>query len=90
MGYKYETLEDIIKLYGNPILQFRPEGNFTELDEQIYIPYECALFKINHVSEIIVYCNRGNNEWYCNCALGSRFVIRELLKRLEERNINEN
>jgi len=83
MNYNYEKIEDVIKLLGEPIMRFKPTGDFSLKEKKFYVPYECAIFKTDHVSEIIVYCNRGDNEWYCNCPMGSRFVIRELLKGLE-------
>ena len=81
-----ECIENLIKRYGEPILRFKPHGEFTH-DQRMTgdIPIECAVFKIEHISELIVYENYGNNRWYANGCIASRFVIKELLRRLKDK-----
>jgi hypothetical protein len=79
------TYEEIIETYGHPILQFTPSGNFTEV--QIMsgdIPSEIMIVKINHVSEFMVLSRIDEDSWVANH--GERWVIRELLKKLDKNN----
>lgn len=87
------TLNELIKIYGEPVLRFSPTGNFTK-DHYIlcYVPIECIVFKkdVNKYNPIdIVVCSRfgrskysENTEWVIS--EGERWVIRELLVHLKK------
>lgn len=76
---RYEKEDEIIKQRGEPVLRFKPQGNFTEKERlQDDIPDECMVFRINHSSEYMVFAKY--NDWVCNH--GERWVIRELLSRI--------
>ena len=65
--------------YGEPILRFLTGASF-EQRQFGDIPYECCVFKIDHVTNVMVVSRYGNNDdWYPNC--GERAVICELLGR---------
>jgi len=77
---RYMTEEEILKHHGEPVLRFKPHGEFTEYDINIgNVPDEVMVVKIDHVSEFMVFSYY--NGWVCNN--GERWVIRELLKRLD-------
>lgn len=80
MGYK---LQDLIKEYGKPVLQFKPKGNFTRNEIMNFsMPIECIVFNLPEYrkDEYIVYGRYYHNEWHVN--EGERMVIRELLHRI--------
>lgn len=70
---------DLVQVYGEPLYSFQPEGNFTENHRTFCdVPYECAVFSLDHVSRVIVasrYMMRDS--WDLN--KGERFVIDNLI-----------
>lgn len=78
---KGNTLRQLKKWYGKPILRFSPKGEFTESEIlNNGIPKECLVFRISHPSEYIIFSKYNDNKWYGN--IGERYVVRELLERL--------
>ena len=81
-----KKFSDIVKQYGEPLLQFRPEGDFSEYDEfqRDDVPFEVAVFSLKgkHPSEVMVWHNYGGEQWYPNSA--ERYVIRHLLQIIND------
>ncbi|KPK96002.1 hypothetical protein AMJ80_02355 [bacterium SM23_31] len=81
----YYTKDQIIKERGEPVLIFRPHGMENIEKAEIAnadVPEECMVVKIDHVSEYMVFGKlHGVDKWFPNH--GGRYVIRELLKRME-------
>ena len=77
-----KKFSEIVERYGEPILQFRPEGDFSEYDEyqRDDVPTEVAVFSLKgkHPSEVMVWHNYGGEFWFPNNA--DRYAIRHLLQ----------
>ena len=77
-----ELLSEYTERYGEPILRFKPDrSRLTKLQVAFgEIPYECCVFKIDHISEVMVVVRFSDvDEWHVN--FGERAVIKELLGR---------
>jgi len=77
-----ETYEDIVAHYGEPLLRFKPEGDFkgfTEQQKREDVPEEIMVVSIKgqHISEVMVYARYG---WGWAVNAGERYAIRHLLQ----------
>jgi hypothetical protein len=77
-----DKFESFTSLSGEPIFRFLTGASF-ELRQFGDIPYECCVFKIDHVTKVMAVSRYGDkDEWHANS--GERSIINELLRRAAE------
>jgi hypothetical protein len=77
------TREHLVALYGEPFMEFRVQGQFTELERKSSaMPDRIAIYRIQHPSQFMIFASFEKNEWMPN--LGERWAVRELISRMIE------
>lgn len=72
------SIEHYINRCGEPLFRFETGAKYEEYSLGD-VPQECAVFKIDHQSKVMVVSRYSGNRWCCN--EGERAVIYELLTR---------
>jgi hypothetical protein len=81
-----DTFESFTSRSGEPIFRFLT-GVSDAQRRLCDIPYECCVFKIDHVTEVMAVSRYGNkDEWHANC--GERAIIKELLRRAADTKVD--
>ena len=77
------TREHLVARYGEPFMEFRPQGRFTEMERKMSdMPERVAIYKIEHPSEFMIFASSDGIQWIPNW--GERWAVRELISRMIE------